>query len=308
MKTTRLSTLVISTVAATVLASSCAFAAMDDVIVWNSTRTKAQVEDTLVNGYTSTTGMAFWWNFNNSSDLVYDAISGASKGVIKGTPNSLATNTPNDTSNLAASGFTSVNNWLVANVGRGGNWQMATSDTTYEMWIRNPQFSSTKAVFWSLTANEAGNNDMSDKRLWVNADGSLSMGENGTATGHRNITSAPLVWEADKWYQITVSIDGYDGRPANNIFSETVKVYRGAEGGTSVETPLDYLTSWPQYPGTGYPWMSVGGHTQEYYWETSGSPGYLGADTTPVPEPGSLLALASGILGLGGFVARKRKS
>ena len=299
MKASKISAIAISTVGAIVIGSCGAFAAIDDVIVWNSTRTQSQIESTLVNGYTVTTGAQMWWSFNNSTNLIFDNISGTTKGVIKGSPNSMVTATPNDTSNLAVSGFSSIDNWLATDVWTGTT--DVKKNQTYEMWIRNPQLSSTSAVFWSITGSENGGGDADDKRLWINADGSLSMGDRGYYTGIKTETSSQLTWETDKWYQITVAI-GYLGSNLQNV-----KVYRGAEGDTSVVKMLDYGSSIVSTAGENF-WLSVGGHPAGFYEPFQGRGGYLGADTGVVPEPGSLLALVSGLVGLGGYVTRKRKS
>jgi len=286
-------TIVVFALLSVALGSSSLFAAMDDVIVWNSARTQVQIENTLVNGYSGTTGMTMWWAFNNSGNLIYDTVSAGTNGVIKGAPVSLSTTTPNDTSNLAASGFTSTANWLAADIP-----QNSFSSWTCEMWVRNPQLNGS-AVFWSLTSDENGGGDADIRRMWVNADGSLTMGDRGYYTWINNYSSAPLTWDANKWYQITI-VQTYIHWTNNNI-----KVYRGAEGDTSVSLLLDYSSS--QQANDDY-WIAVGAHPAGYYSGSVGMGGYLGPDTTPVPEPGAFLALASGLIGLGGFAVRRRRS
>lgn len=293
MKTNRLSTIVISAVTASVLVSSCALAAMDDVIVWNSARTQAQIENTLVNGYTSTTGMTMWWQFNNADNLVYDAVSAGTKGVIKGSPTSIETETSFDSTGRAASGFTSKDNWLVADIP-----QSCFEAQTYEMWVRNPQLNGL-AVFWSITGNEAGGDSGDSKRLAINADGSLTMMDRGYYTGWPWYTSSALTWDPDKWYQITVAME-FKGVEKWLI---GVKVYRGAEGDTSVTKLLDYDSS--VSVGQDY-WMSVGAHPDGIPGVFDG--GFLGADPASVPEPGSMLVLMGGLTGLGGFAIRRRRS
>ena len=258
-------------------------AAMDDVIVWEGVRSVSQIEDTLQNGYTSTTDMLLWWDFNNSADLGADASGLGHVGTVDNTVTSLATNTPSadyGTGGLAASGFTTNGSMIVGDPEIPGTDYY--TDHTYEMWVRNPHLDG-QAVFFSVTRTEAGGGDQDVKRMWVNSDGSLTMGDRGYYTGFQTPTSSALTWEANVWYQVVVAFE-YNASDYHDI-----RVYRGKEGDSTVDLVLDYESS--SFGGTHY--LAVGAHPKGYYWQNVGAEGFLGADTY-VPEPISMVLLAAG--------------
>ena len=265
---------------------------MDNVIVWDGARSVSQIEDTLQNGYTSTTDMLLWWDFNNPANLGADVSGMGRTGTVDSTVTSLATDTPSadyGAGGLAASGFTTTGSMIVANPEIPGDYDYYR-DHSYEMWVRNPHLDG-QAVFFSVTANATGGGDNDIKRMWVNSDGSLSMADRGYYTGFQTEVSSALTWDTNAWYQIVVTFE-YTASDRHDM-----RVYRGKEGDSTVDLLIDYESS----SQGSTQWLAVGAHPQGYYWPNVGAPGFLGADTY-VPEPFTMALLA-----VGGLMTLRRK-
>ena len=283
-------------------------AAMDDVIIWDSIRTQGELEDTLVNGYSSNAGMRLWWDFNDPANLGKSVAPRVlPDATIFGNASSLATETPFTSyagGGLAASGFNTVESMIAVDpqlwdiTGDGtptyGGWDQRAyyTDRTYEMWVRNPHLGG-QAVFFSITAgtyNILGGGDDDVKRMWVNDDGSITMADRGSLTaapqGIASYTSDPLTWDTNAWYQISVVFDYTD-----NDYHD-MRVYRGKQGDSQIESLLDYESS----SFSSVHVLAVGGHQEGFgaYAETVGAAGFLGEDTYVVPEPFTMVLLAAG--------------
>ena len=229
----------------------------------------------------ASTAIRLWWDFSDPCDLGADASGHGYDGTAHGNAAAMATDTPSaafSQGGMAASGFTSQDSLVMLNDPNGIEWRPYYQQQTYQMWIRNPDLDlpeDQKAVFMSLQGNTNAlsgySGDWDIKRFWVNEDGSVSAGDRGYYTGRQLYTSAALDWDGNAWYQISVVLS-YTGADRHDI-----RVYRGKEGDSNVELLLDYESS-SYSAGSGYWYLSVGGHPVGYYYEEQGMGGYLGED------------------------------
>lgn len=252
-------------VAAALLCPAVMKSAVSNVVVWNTARTSTELAQTLQNGYASSTGMSLWWKCDSGANVGWDSTGLAHHGKIKGTVAGIPMINPFGVSRTVASGFNAPFCYLVGNPGIA-----PSADRTYEFWIRNP--GRNNSVFFSILRSQTGQvrgGQASDiMRMWVNADGSLTMADRGSAL--QTFTSAALTWDLDKWYQISVVYDA-------SGTSHTVKVYR-AERGVAFPSPLFNYTS--ANAGTEH-WLAIGGHEESYQTaerDDTGMEGYLGCD------------------------------
>ncbi len=259
-------------------------AAVSDVIIWDGVRTEAQMQDTLANGYSSSSGMRLWWDFSNVNNLGYDATGNGHTGIVKGVVSGLTMSDPFTVSRTVATGFNNDDCYIVGNPA----FTSAKSDRTYEFWIRNP--AKNGSVFFSITNGEAGGGSDDLKRMWVNADGSLTIADHGYYTGFQEETSSALTWTNNQWYQIIVVFD-YTGGDRH-----TIKVYRGSRPST--------FTKLLEYEGSSLGsqhWLAIGGHEEGYYTTGDGrvgKGGFLGCDGTgvsPVITPEAYGAVGNGV-------------
>lgn len=248
------------------LLSTALPAAVSNVIVWTSARTPAQLDTTLQNAPTSSTGMKLWWKCDSGANVGWDSTGNAKHATIKGTVAGISMLNPWGVSKTVASGFNAPFCYLVANPGIA-----YTASRTYEFWIRNPSLD--YAVFFSILRSKTGQvrtgQPADHMRMWVEPDGSLKMADRGSSLQFAQ--SGALTWDTDKWYQISVVYEVSGS-------THTVKVFRGERGITLPTTPLFSYTSGNLNSDH---WLAIGGHEESYIVadrDDTGRPGFLGCD------------------------------
>jgi len=133
-------------------------------------------------------------------------------------------------------------------------------------------------------------------------------GWDGTDGFYRNDYRAPLLpGESKSWVVYFWAANGSTPSNASLGFNWSLN------SGPDVVGKVEYIQA-PQGivggPEVGTVWTTAGDHWVQlpYYSTSDGLTGYAFKLTlTAVPEPSSILALAGGIAGLGGFVLRRRK-
>ena len=261
------------------LLPALAHAAISDVIVWNGLRAESSLNTTRTSGYSSTTNMRLWWKFNSASNMGADSSGQNHPGTVNGLVTGLTQVDQYGTSRVVATGFNHDGCHVVGNPAFTNG---ATSDRTYEMWIRNPGKRS--SVFFSITDTQAGGGD-DIMRMWVNEDGSLEVGDYGPDDGQQTHRTAALTWTTDAWYQIVVVYDYIGGSTGNK---HTIKVYRGARSPSIPIALASPLISYTSSSTKVNHWLAVGGHEAGYYKTSSGKGGHLGSDwvgTAPTVTP-----------------------
>lgn len=253
-----------------VLVPALLHAAVSNVVVWTTARTTGELGQTLQNGYPSMTNMRLWWKCDSGANVGWDSTGNAKHGKLHGTVAGISMLDPFGVTHTVASGFNAPFCYMVTNPGIA-----PSADRTYEFWIRNP--SQNNSVFFSILRSETGQvrgGQPSDViRMWVNANGSLTIADRGTAL--QTFTSGALTWDVNKWYQISVVYDATGT-------THTVKVYR-AERNVAFPSPLFNYTS--GNVGTEH-WLAIGGHEKSYQTaeqDDTGMEGFLGPDGNGSP-------------------------
>ena len=249
-------------------------AAMADVVVWDGVRSTTDLANTCQNGYFGTPAKRLWWRFDGTN-VGYDASGNTRHGTVKGVVTGLTMPGPLGGNRIVATGFNDASSYVVGNPGFTNG---ATHTRTYEMWVRNP--AKNNSVFFSIlrsaTGQVAGGQPSDIMRMWVNADGSLTVADRGTAL--QMFTSGALAWDTDKWYQISIIYD-VSGT------THDVRVYRAERNVAFPSSPLFNYTS--GNVGTEH-WLAVGGHERSYQTaerDDTGMEGFLGCDGPPGADP-----------------------
>jgi hypothetical protein len=131
---------------------------------------------------------------------------------------------------------------------------------------------------------QAGNSNADSSVLSVTGGGNLTIGS-GTTKFTIDVVSGPTALQTSEAY--TIQLAGVDAAVNLNV---------GGQSGANVTIdPARYTLTSSQF---GFSGVSL-------FTNSSGTALYVSFTTTPVPEPGAILAIAVGVVGLGGYVRRR---